>query len=156
MLKVKGYVIYGDNNKGKIIGKGKVGAPLFTSIEDVLYVEGLKHNLLSISQLCDKGFKIKFTKGECLIEYEVINEVKLKAHIHMEHLNKLVKRDLVIGLPNIKFVKDKLCDACQKGKQTKSTFKLKNVVSTTRHFNCCMWTYLIHQEQEASKVMYMP
>ncbi|XP_050914601.1 uncharacterized protein LOC127129463 [Lathyrus oleraceus] len=78
-LKAKGFVTYGDNNKGKILGKGIVGAPPFTSIEDVLYVEGLKHNLLSISQLCDKGFKIKFTKDECLIEDEVTHEVKLKA-----------------------------------------------------------------------------
>ena len=53
-------------------------------------------------------------------------------HIHMEHLNKLIKHDLVIGFPKIKFVKDRLCDACQKGKQTKSTFTSKNMVSTTR------------------------
>ena len=43
-----------------------------------IYVEGLKHNLLSISQLCDKGFKIKFTKNECLIKDEVTHEVILK------------------------------------------------------------------------------
>ena len=77
VLKAKGYVTYGDNLKGKILGIGKVGAPPFTSIEDVLYVEGLKYNLLSISQLCDKGFKIKFTKDECLIEDEANHEVKL-------------------------------------------------------------------------------
>ena len=77
-LKAKGFVTYGDNNKGRILGKGKVGAPPFTSIEDVLYVEGLKHNLLSISQLCDKGFKINFTKDECLIEDKVTHEVILK------------------------------------------------------------------------------
>ncbi|PNX91902.1 putative copia-type protein [Trifolium pratense] len=70
-FKAKGYVTYGDNNKGKIIGKGKVGAPPFTSIEDVLYVEGLKYNLLIISQLCDK---VKFTKYECLIEDEANHE----------------------------------------------------------------------------------
>ena len=29
-------------------------------IKDVLFVDGLKHNLLSISQLCDKGYKITF------------------------------------------------------------------------------------------------
>lgn len=167
-LKAKGYVTYGDNNKGRILGSGKVGAPPFTSIEDVLYVEGLRHNLLSISQLCDKGFRIKFTKEECLIQDEVSNEVQLIgkrcnniflislnnpslkvkclmtnnddawlwhkriAHIHMEHLNKLVKHDLVIGLPKKKFIKDRLCDACQKGKQTKATFKSKNVMSTSR------------------------
>lgn len=48
------------------------------------------------------------------------------------NLNELAKHDLVIGLPKIKFVKYKLRDPCQKRKQTKSTFKPKNVVSTTR------------------------
>ena len=38
-LKAKGYVTYGDNNKGRILGIGKVGAPNFIFIEDVLYVE---------------------------------------------------------------------------------------------------------------------
>jgi len=34
------------------------------------------------------------------------------AHINMEHLNKLISKDLVIGLPKLKFEKDRLCDAC--------------------------------------------
>ena len=38
------------------------------------------------------------------------------AHINMEHLNKLISKDLVIGLPKLRFEKDRLCDACQKGK----------------------------------------
>ena len=61
-LKAKegGFVIYGDNNKGRILGVGNIGNSLTISKENVLYVEGLKHNLLSISQLCDKGFKIVF------------------------------------------------------------------------------------------------
>ena len=50
----------------------------------------------------------------------------------MQHLNHLVKHDLVIGIPKIKFYKDGLCAACQKGKQVKSSFQNKNVVSTTR------------------------
>ncbi|XP_070036055.1 uncharacterized protein [Nicotiana tomentosiformis] len=32
-------------------------------------------------------------------------------------LNKLVSKDLVIGLPNIKFKEDKVCEACARGKQ---------------------------------------
>lgn len=78
MLKATTYVTYGDNNKGKIIGIGKVGTSPFTFIEYVLHVEGLKHNLLSISQICDKSFKINFIKDECLIEDEATHEVKLK------------------------------------------------------------------------------
>ena len=54
------------------------------------------------------------------------------AHINMEHLNKLISKDLVIGLPKLKFEKDRLCDACQKGKQTRVSFKSKNIVSTTQ------------------------
>jgi len=35
-------------------------------------------------------------------------------------------------LPKLKFEKDRLCKACQKSKQTKSTFKPLNVISTSR------------------------
>ncbi|VFQ73385.1 unnamed protein product [Cuscuta campestris] len=35
----------------------------------------------------------------------------------MDHLNKLVSKDLVIGVPKLKFEKNLICDACQKGKQ---------------------------------------
>lgn len=72
VLKYKSYVTYGDNNKGNIFGIGKIGAPPFKSIEDVLYVEGLKHNLLSINQLCDKGFEIKFTRLNVLLKMELL------------------------------------------------------------------------------------
>ena len=56
--KKKGYVTYGDNNKGAILGKGSVGNPSTTTISNVHLVEGLKHNVLSISQLRDKSCKV--------------------------------------------------------------------------------------------------
>ena len=45
-----GQVIFGGKNKGQIIGSGKVGKNLSHSIDNVLLVKGLDHNLLSISQ----------------------------------------------------------------------------------------------------------
>ena len=39
---------------------------------------------------------------------------------------------MVEGLPKLKFENDRVCEACQKGKQTKVSFKPKNVVSTER------------------------
>ena len=42
-------VAFGDNAKGNVVGKGKVGKMAHCFINDVLLVEGLKHNLLSIS-----------------------------------------------------------------------------------------------------------
>lgn len=45
------------------------------------------------------------------------------AHIHIDRLNKLVTKELVIELPKLKFGKDKPFDACQKGKQVRVSFK---------------------------------
>jgi len=43
-LKDEGHVTYGDNNKGKIRERGNVSTENSTTIENVLYVEGLKHS----------------------------------------------------------------------------------------------------------------
>ena len=52
-----------------------------------LYVDGLKHNLLRISQLCDKGFKIEFNKNCCLNcegkTGEVVHIGKRVGNVHM-------------------------------------------------------------------------
>ena len=64
----EGSVTFGDNNKGKIIGKWTIGNKSNLLIEDVLLVEGLKYNLLSISQLCDKGYIVRFETNACIIE----------------------------------------------------------------------------------------
>jgi len=50
------FATYGDNNRGRILGVGDIGGDDDVIIKDVLLVDGLKHNLLSISQLCDKGY----------------------------------------------------------------------------------------------------
>ncbi|XP_074297190.1 uncharacterized protein LOC141627886 [Silene latifolia] len=50
-----GNVTFGDNMKGEVIGIGKIGKSLSHSNDDVLLVHGLRHNLISIYQLCDKG-----------------------------------------------------------------------------------------------------
>ncbi|CAL9098115.1 unnamed protein product, partial [Musa textilis] len=50
----------------------------------------------------------------------------------MKLISKISSRELVRGIPNMKFVKDKVCDACQLGKQIKTSFKSKNQISTTR------------------------
>ena len=58
-------VIFGDNGQDKIIGIGKIQITLSTFIDSVLLVKGLKHNLISISQLCDKGCKVVFEYSKC-------------------------------------------------------------------------------------------
>ena len=51
-----GQVTFGGNTKEKIIGTGKVGKNPSSYIDVVIFVEGVAYNLLSISQLCDKGY----------------------------------------------------------------------------------------------------
>ena len=53
-------------------------------------------------------------------------------HASMHLISKLSKKDLVRGLPKLKFEKDHICDACQMGKQTRTSFKSKGMVSTSR------------------------
>jgi len=53
-------------------------------------------------------------------------------HTHIQHFNRLNRKQLVEGLPKLKFEKDRVCEACLKGKQTKVSFKSKNIVSTER------------------------
>jgi len=66
LMKVNGRkVSFGGNSKGRIVGFGTVKIESLT-INNVSLVEGLNYNLLSISQLCDTGFKINFQEGICL------------------------------------------------------------------------------------------
>jgi len=65
--KPAGFVTYGDNNRGKILGVGDIGEDDKVIIKDVLLVDGLKHNLLSINQSCDRGYNITFKPNLCLI-----------------------------------------------------------------------------------------
>ena len=59
-----GSVKFGNDDGAKICGKGVVQlmANKIRS-EEVLYVSGLRHNLLSVSQICDKGHEVVFTKN---------------------------------------------------------------------------------------------
>ena len=61
-----GYVNFAGAKGGHISGKGKVTNGKIT-LEGVNYVEELKHNLMSVSQICDKGHSVHFTKNEVLV-----------------------------------------------------------------------------------------
>ncbi|KAJ9560080.1 hypothetical protein OSB04_005240 [Centaurea solstitialis] len=98
-----GHVAFGDNPKGgKVSGKGKISKGMMT-FEDVYYVEQLKYNLLSVSQH------------------------RRMCHMNFKNMNKLVKGNLVRGLPAKEFSCDDHCVSCLKGKQHKSTHKSKEI-----------------------------
>ena len=51
----------------KIISVGKIGKSLSHSISNVYLVDGLQHNLLSVSQLCARGNYVGFSFDQYLI-----------------------------------------------------------------------------------------
>ncbi|XP_075101898.1 putative mitochondrial protein AtMg00300 [Nicotiana tabacum] len=149
------------------------------AIENVYYVNGLKYNLLSVSQICDKGNEVKFMSKSCTVTNLKTGELVLIAkrfkniyvadfnslnggdltclnvinddaelwyrrlgHASFTLFKKLIKKDVVHGLPKSKFKDHKVCDACAKGKQVRSSFKPKKEVSTSRpldfiHMDLC-------------------
>ena len=78
--KYGGSVTFGDNHKGRIISIDKIKITLSTFIENILLVEKLKHNLLSISQLCDVGFNINFETSMCIVANPLDSNSKFIGH----------------------------------------------------------------------------
>jgi hypothetical protein len=54
------------------------------------------------------------------------------AHIGMKNLHKLLKGEHTLGLTNVHFEKDRICSACQAGKQVGVHHPHKNIMTTDR------------------------
>ncbi|GKE78640.1 retrovirus-related pol polyprotein from transposon TNT 1-94 [Tanacetum coccineum] len=52
------------------------------------------------------------------------------SHLNFDTINLLSKKDIVNGLPKLKYVKDQLCSSCELSKAKRSTFKTKAVPSS--------------------------
>ncbi|GKB13633.1 integrase, catalytic region, zinc finger, CCHC-type containing protein, partial [Tanacetum coccineum] len=89
--------------------KGSHGTNLYTiSVEDMMRSSPIR--LLS-----------KASKNKSWLWHRRLN------HLNFGTLNDLARKDLVRGLPRLKFEKDHLCYACQLGKSRKATHKTKMV-----------------------------
>ncbi|GKC40244.1 retrovirus-related pol polyprotein from transposon TNT 1-94 [Tanacetum coccineum] len=51
------------------------------------------------------------------------------SHLNFDYINLLSKKDVVIGLPKLKYVKDQLCSSCEVSKAKRSSFKTKKPLS---------------------------
>ena len=63
-----GSVSFGNDNSTKIIREGivRIGNK-DKNAQSVLLVAGTKHNILSVSQMCDQGHKLTFDSEKCEI-----------------------------------------------------------------------------------------
>ncbi|XP_052621737.1 uncharacterized protein LOC111917686 [Lactuca sativa] len=101
------------------------------SLENVNYTPELKHNLLSISQICDKGYSTHFTDTKCLIlkpgifipdEWILVSEHNVMlwhyrlGHAYAKNPNRLAKNEMVRGLHVKDFITFEKCVACAQGK----------------------------------------
>ncbi|GKC62341.1 retrovirus-related pol polyprotein from transposon TNT 1-94, partial [Tanacetum coccineum] len=62
------------------------------------------------------------------------------SHLNFDTINLLSKKDIVNGLPKLKYVKDQLCSSCELGKEKRSSFKTKTVPSSKG------WLNLLHMD----------
>ena len=95
-----GSVTFRDNSKIRDVGIGSVGFAGITQVEQVLLVDGLKHNLLSISQLCDEGSVVVFEKDQYVIKIRDSDEVRFIAqrnkNIYILQLKELADQDVYL------------------------------------------------------------
>nr|GEU54091.1 Gag-Pol polyprotein [Tanacetum cinerariifolium] len=57
------------------------------------------------------------------------------SHLNFDYINLLSKKEFVIGLPKLKYVKDQLCSPCELSKAKRSSFKSKAVSSSKGRLN---------------------
>ncbi|GJT21564.1 putative ribonuclease H-like domain-containing protein [Tanacetum coccineum] len=146
------YVAFGGNPKGgKIIGKGtiKTGNLDFENLIDesqVLLRVPRKNNMYSV----DLKNIVPKRGLTCLFAKATSNESKLwhrrLGHLNFKTMNKLVKGNLVRGLPSKLFENDQNCVASQKGKQHRASF-------VTADFSRFTWVFFLATKDETSGIL---
>jgi hypothetical protein len=84
---------FGNDELGKIKGKGMVRLSNGKGkSQDVLLVDGLENNFLSVSQMCDRGCEVVFTSKDCRIKSVNSGQVVAKG-IRTENNVYVMKED---------------------------------------------------------------
>ncbi|GJV06299.1 retrovirus-related pol polyprotein from transposon TNT 1-94, partial [Tanacetum coccineum] len=117
--KYLGTIRFGNDQFALILGYGDLVQGNIM-INRVYYVEGLNHNLFSVGQFCDADLELWHRR---------------LSHLNFDYINLLLKKDVVIGLPKLKYVKDQLCSSCEVSKAKRSSFKTKDVPSSKGRLN---------------------
>ena len=98
-----GSVTFGNNEKASIKGICTIG-----KFENVHYVDGLKHNLISISQLCDNDFEVGFKSDSCEIKHSSSNKVLFNGsrikNVYVLYLDELPPESCFVSLEKDKWI----------------------------------------------------
>nr|GEX40912.1 hypothetical protein [Tanacetum cinerariifolium] len=125
---------YGDYVIGKcVISRTQMVLNLLKALAGIISTLFLIEDIMKSSPIC---FLSKASKSKSWLWHQRLN------HLNFGTINDLARKDLVQGLPRLKFEKDHLCSACQLGKSKKHTHKPKaentNLeVQNTLHMDLC-------------------
>ncbi|GKD13557.1 putative ribonuclease H-like domain-containing protein [Tanacetum coccineum] len=120
-----GFVSFGDG-KGRISGK-VLSSDFKLSDESQVLLKVPRHdNIYNV----DLKSVVPTNGLTCLVAKATLDESMLwhkrLGHVNFKTINKLVKDNLVRGLPSKRFKNDQNCVACLKGKQHKASFDLSS------------------------------
>nr|GEU46222.1 retrotransposon protein, putative, unclassified [Tanacetum cinerariifolium] len=146
--KYLGTVRFGNDQFASILSYGDLVQGNIT-INRVYYIEGLNHNLFSGNDLLtvNRGsdlyiISLQETNSStliCLMAKASPTQAWLwhrrLSHLNFDCINLLSKKNVVIGLPKLKYVKDQLCSSCEVSKAKRSSFKTKTVPSSKGRLN---------------------
>ncbi|WVZ89920.1 hypothetical protein U9M48_036267 [Paspalum notatum var. saurae] len=108
-VSTKEYITFGDNDQGKVMGVGSISLSAKLSLREVVFVRNLGFNLVSVSQLLNEGFEVRFKKGACCWYRRL-------GHLSFDLLVRLSSMGLIRGLPKLRAEKDLVCHPCRHGK----------------------------------------
>jgi hypothetical protein len=79
-------ITFGDDRKGGIKGIGEVPISKDYNLSNVMLVDSINFNLLSIAQLCDNGYKCTFTSNDFEVtsldgKYSILRAFVMRAYI---------------------------------------------------------------------------
>nr|GEV39696.1 hypothetical protein [Tanacetum cinerariifolium] len=155
-----GYVSFGQGGC-KITGKGTIKTGKL-EFKNVYFVKDLKtprkHNMYSI----DLNNIVLHRDLTCLVAKASADECMIwhrrLGHLNFKTMNKLVRHNLVRGIPTKCFENDHNCTACLKGKQHKAYCTkvdarqdVKKDVSSLRYIVLPNWVHEEHLESTSSK-----
>ncbi|GJY05649.1 retrovirus-related pol polyprotein from transposon TNT 1-94 [Tanacetum coccineum] len=133
-------VHFGNDQFAPVLGYRDLAQENVT-INRVYYVEGLNHNLFSVGQFCDADLEVAFWKSTCFVRDLQGNNLLTDNRrsnlytISIQETTSSTIKDIMIGLPKYKYVKDQLCSSCEVSKAKRSSFKTKVVPTLKGRLN---------------------
>jgi hypothetical protein len=107
-----------------------ISVTVFRRSDDSIAFKGVLDGQLYLVDFNDNQVEL----DTCLITKTNMGWLWLRrlAHVGMNNLHKLLKGEHILGLTNVHFEKDRVCSACQAGKQVGAHHQHKNIMTTDR------------------------